>query len=381
MNSLAHTRGHFSAGLALFLAAALLLIWSPEVEARRFIIKLTPGVDIQPVIDRAAASRGARISVRRARIIASSVKPVRRLGRAAPGGASTSVNPLERALFVVSRDTGLTTEDIRQLVGGVNVEYVEEDPQLILFTVPSDPYFGQQWHLLNDGQPYAAIERIEGFENDILTVDSGFSGEDIGLRANYTAPYPVRRRPRIAIIDTGVDDLHPELAGQIWINADEIAGNGIDDDHNGLVDDIRGYDFSGDSLSLDAAYADNDPSDPVGHGSHIAGIIAALPDGEGVVGVCPQALLMPLKIFPNAFATVASEAIVYAVNSGADVISVSWGSPFRSRLLDEVFAYAIASGVFVAVASGNSGDNRRFQPADIEALFTVGATNSRGYVT
>ncbi len=302
-------------------------------------------------------------------------------GSAKATNVVSATNPLARILIVYASDTSITESQITALLGASNVEYVEIDPMLELFAVPTDEHFPDQWHLLNDGQAYLAIERIEGPENDTLKRVSGSAGEDIGLRGQYDNPEPVRKRPLVGVIDTGVDGKHPELAGKIWRNPDEIPDNNIDDDHNGLVDDVSGYDFSGDSALFSNQITDNDPSDSVGHGSHVAGIIAAASDGVGVVGVAPEAEILPVKIFPNAFSSVGAEAVIYAVNSGADILNISWGTRFPSRLLVEAFAYARAQEVFVAVASGNSGDNSRFQPADLPTVFTVGATNSAGKVT
>lgn len=361
----------------MLLAAGMIFLTPTLAGAKRYIVRLADSVDIQAKLNQTHS----RFTLRRPTAAAQVRKTSGRQKKMSAASQTPIANPLERILFVNTLDTSAGIDDIRASIGASQIVYIEEDYPLTLFDFPTDRLFPLQWYLVNDGQSYLAVERIAGFNNDRLTVDSGLIGEDVGLRAHYVSPFPVRKRPVIAIIDTGVDDLHPELQGQMWFNTDDIPGNGIDDDHNGLIDDYRGYDFSGDSLSLEAEFADNDPSDQIGHGSHLAGIIAAIPDGEGIVGICPQALIMPLKIFPNGFATIAAQAVVYAVNNGADVINISWGTPFRSLLLDEVFAYATASGVFVAVASGNSGTNQRFQPADIEDLFTVGATNSHGYVT
>ncbi len=358
------------------------------VGGKRFIVKLSPEADLGALfgITSALPAPGSVVAKSGIQFKRPAIA-LQKLSSRASARASklnrrgVSVNPLERILVVATADSSVGVSQIEALIGLSNIEYIEADPILELFDLPTDEHFPNQWHLLNNGQSYLAIERIDDIENDTLKLVSGIAGEDIGLRAEYTSPAPKRKRPLVGVIDTGVDDTHPELAGKIWTNPDETPENGIDDDHNGLIDDVHGFDFSGDSITITDQLTDNDPADSVGHGSHVAGIIAAANDGVGVVGVAPEVEILPVKIFPNAFASVGAEAVIYAVNSGADILNISWGSRFPSQLLVEAFAYAREQGVFVAVASGNSGDNSRFQPADLPTVFTVGATNSAGKVT
>src|SRR5207248_7768408 len=113
---------------------------------------------------------------------------------------------------------------------------------------------------------------------------------------------------------------HPDIAANVWTNSDEIPGNGIDDDHNGFVDDTRGWDFGN---------GDNDPTDFFGHGTHVAGTIAAVGNnGVGVVGVAPKARIMPVKGFDDSGSGNSANlarAIIYAADNGADVLNNSWG--------------------------------------------------------
>ncbi|MBN4072339.1 S8 family serine peptidase, partial [bacterium AH-315-F03] len=352
----------------------------------RFIVKLCETADLQRVFQLSGKLPAPGATIVRDSVVFHRPKvalavPPKRTSHYRGEAIANAKNPLRYALIAISDGSRTTIADIAQQLGPHNIEYVEIDPILMRFEFPTDELFSQQWHLVNDGQEYIGIERVDGIENDFRVTVSGLPNEDVGLRGHYQNANLVRKRPLIAIIDTGVDDLHPELQQSIWRNPDEIPDNGIDDDHNGYVDDTWGWDVSGDSLRITDFLSDNMPTDEIGHGSHIAGIICAAENGFGVVGIAPQAEIMSVKIFPNAFGSVGAEAIIYAVNNGADIINVSWGTPFRSRFLDEAFAYAVANDVFVAVASGNSSDNTRFQPADIEALFTVGASNSVGKVT
>lgn len=153
----------------------------------------------------------------------------------------------------------------------------------------------------------------------------------------------------IAILDTGVDTEHPDLKNKIWQNPGEIAGNGIDDDGNGLVDDIMGWDYIN---------SDNDPKDDNSHGTHVAGIAAAeTNNGIGIAGVNWQAKIMPLKVFQSSGrgdVAVISQGIIYATQKGATVINMSFGSYARSLAMEDALANAYATSVLVA-AAGNDG--------------------------
>src|SRR5262249_8554839 len=138
------------------------------------------------------------------------------------------------------------------------VEYAVPDYDLPLDATPDDPDFGQQWGMTAIGAPLA-WDRVTG-------------------SASVT----------VGLLDTGVQLTHPDLAANIWTNPGEIAGNSIDDDANGYVDDVHGWDFRNN---------DNDPADDINHGTHVAGIIgAAGNNGLGVTGVNWTVGLMPLKI-------------------------------------------------------------------------------------
>jgi len=280
-----------------------------------------------------------------------------------------------------SDSKSLAAADVTALLGADNVEYVEPDYYVEFFTIPSDSLFSNQWYLYNEGQPYYGILRRDGPGNDSLVTKVGTVDKDMRLWSFYMVPPAETTKVVVAIVDTGVDPFHPELAGRLWRNDDEIPYNDIDDDHNGLVDDTLGYDVSGDIQTLFDPIGDNDPTDIVGHGTHIAGIVAANSNPQGVSGVAPFAQIMPVKIRPNATTAVGVAGIVYAVNAGAQVINISWGTPFESGLLQEAMEFARVNGVFVAVAPGNTGGNDRFFPAAYERTFAVAAGNSDGNMT
>lgn len=152
----------------------------------------------------------------------------------------------------------------------------------------------------------------------------------------------------VAVIDTGVDYTHKDLADNIWVNEGEIPGNGIDDDGNGYVDDVHGVDF---------VEGDSDPMDEHGHGTHVAGIIAMTPGNGGGVGVAYGAKIMCVRAGQanGSFAsTDIAKAIKYAADNGADVINMSFGGRGRSYLVESALQDAFPSCVLVA-AAGNDG--------------------------
>ncbi|MDO9549209.1 MAG: S8 family serine peptidase, partial [Candidatus Marinimicrobia bacterium] len=153
----------------------------------------------------------------------------------------------------------------------------------------------------------------------------------------------------IGIIDTGIDWHHPDLKNKIWTNPDEIPDNGIDDDQNGFIDDVRGWDWIN---------HDNDPMDDNSHGTHVAGIAAAeANNGIGIAGVNWQAKVIPIKVFQSSGrgdAATITQGIIYAANKGATVINMSFGSYARSLTMENALANAYATAVLVA-AAGNDG--------------------------
>jgi subtilisin family serine protease len=157
----------------------------------------------------------------------------------------------------------------------------------------------------------------------------------------------------VAVIDSGVDYSHEDLAGNMWVNAGEIPDNGIDDDNNGFVDDVYGADVVGSEYDHDG-----DPQDDNGHGTHVAGIIAAQGNNDiGIIGVAPNAQIMAIKAAQYSgvlTSTDISEAILYAYQQGADIINMSFGGSGRSVLEEEALAVAFSNVVLVA-AAGNQG--------------------------
>ncbi|OGQ35586.1 MAG: hypothetical protein A3F16_04390 [Deltaproteobacteria bacterium RIFCSPHIGHO2_12_FULL_43_9] len=173
----------------------------------------------------------------------------------------------------------------------------------------------------------------------------------------------------VAVVDTGVDKTHPDLSMNIWTNSGEIPGNGIDDDGNGFVDDVSGWDF---------ATRDNNSDDDNGHGTHVAGLIAAKDNNTiGIAGGCPSCRVVGVKVLSGlGFGTIAGivEGILYTVSLQADVINMSLGASGYSKVLEDTVNFAFDNDVVVVVAAGNSSDLAAFySPAGVRRAVTIAA--------
>jgi subtilisin family serine protease len=255
------------------------------------------------------------------------------LERTARVRASETIGRSRIARVVLDTDT--TVAQAQALYAAdPNVEFVEPNYLLQAQTLPDDTDFSRQWALYNTGQTVSGYAGTAGADMDAP------SAWDISTGRSDIV---------VAMVDTGCDLNHPDLAANIWSNPGEIPGNGLDDDGNGYIDDIHGWDF---------VDADNLPQDATGHGSHVAGIIAAVGgNGRGIAGVAWQVRIMPLR-FMNAFneGTIADAiaAIEYALDKGVKIINCSWGSSSCSLALKRVMDEADA--LFVCAAGNNGGD-------------------------
>ena len=189
----------------------------------------------------------------------------------------------------------------------------------------------------------------------------------------------------IAITDTGVEFTHPDLTENIWSNQGEIGvdntgkdkrTNDIDDDNNGFIDDWRGWDFFSDVSNT----GDNSPMPGNAHGTHVAGIAAAVTNNNrGIAGTNPFAKIIPVKIGPDNPNSLSvgfgSEAILYAATLGADIINCSWGSSGYQQSEHEVIKEATNIGACIVAACGNDNANAAFYPAAYPEVLSVASVN------
>ncbi len=176
----------------------------------------------------------------------------------------------------------------------------------------------------------------------------------------------------IAIIDSGIDLNHTDLVTKIWTNPGEIPGNGIDDDNNGYKDDVHGWNF---------VASNNIVEDDNGHGSLVAGIAAAVGNnGQGIIGVCPQCQLMPVKVMNSAgtanYSAIAA-GVLYAAQKGAQVINLSVGGYADSNILRTAIETAANTyGVVIVAGAGNDNQDVPFYPAAYDSVLAVAGTQT-----
>lgn len=181
----------------------------------------------------------------------------------------------------------------------------------------------------------------------------------------------------VAVLDTGIDYNHEDLKNNIWTNTKEIAGNGIDDDSNGYVDDIQGWNFNNNN---------NNVLDNNGHGTHVSGTIAAENNGIGVTGIAYNSQIMAIKVLDEkgsgSYANIAN-GIRYAVDNGADVINLSLGSNSGNNAIKSAIEYASSKSVIVVMAAGNNGDPTPSYPARYadKSGIAVGAVDQKNQLT
>ena len=231
---------------------------------------------------------------------------------------------------------------------------------------------------------------VSPWERGDVNGDEGLDQGDVDyLAAHLTGgPAPVdysKNSATIAVIDTGIDATHEDLQGRIWTNVEEVADNSIDDDGNGFVDDVHGWDFThcvGSQCAVEKS-EDNDPRDQHGHGTHVAGtLVANINNQKGIVGVCPYCTVMPIQGIDSTgygYLDDLARSVLYAVDSGADVINMSWISVIQSDLLHSVITYASQQGVVLVAGAGNSNSNvGSYVPAGYDEVITVTSVDHFG---
>ncbi len=238
---------------------------------------------------------------------------------------------LNMYLYALPLNVLMSLEILNNINKSTVIEYAEPNYNTILIQ-SSDPYYNLLWPLKNNSYP----------------------GIDINVE-NAWLKTKGRESVIVAVLDTGVDFTHEDLKDNMWKNDKEIPNNGIDDDKNGYIDDIYGWDFHNNN---------NDLTDDNSHGTHVAGTIAAVENTIGVIGVAPLVKIMPIKIFGsngeiNSFSDIIL-AIEYAYNNGATVANMSFGGIGKSTSLYDEMEYA--SSILFVSAAGNRGANNDTTP-------------------
>jgi len=299
--------------------------------------RIVPGV---VVLKRAVTGQPAKAQARwQERLATAGADEVRRLiNRSRPGSGRLDNlvrvrlkqgQDVYRAIDILSRDP--------------SVIWAEPMYIRMLDYTPNDPSFGAQWHL--------------------TTIQSRESWDTAKTQGEVM----------IGIIDTGVHWEHPDLEANIYTNPGEVPDNGADDDQNGFVDDVHGWDF-GDE--------DNDPTpEESGHGTLVAGTAGAVTDnGVGIASPAFNARILPVKLpvveIEGSYGVYGwLEALVYAVDMGADIINLSFSGPGYSYAEQEVIDYAAGNDVLVVASAGNENQDIRHYPASFRNVLCVAATS------
>ncbi len=273
--------------------------------------------------------------------------------------SATEIKKLKHVpISVVQRKSSAAGLDqfIETLKNDPTVEYAEKIPLAYIQYLPSDPDFSEQWPLNNTGQM------------------GGTAGVDIGAVDAWDQEDGSSNTIVVAVLDTGIDYTHPDLTANVWTNPgedawadpfDPLTGNGLDDDGNGFIDDWKGWDFVGSNVLLPSP--NNDPKDMVGHGTHVAGIVAAASNTVGGVGINYQAKILTIKVGDNSMlinSLKSIEAIDYLIDlktrptqgePNLRIINASWTQALPLKAMKTAIEAAGEAGILFIVAAGNGG--------------------------
>ncbi len=242
-----------------------------------------------------------------------------------------------------------------------DVEYVQEDLQVSLYDVPGDTRFPEQWGLDNSGQTingHAGVSGVDISALDAWDKTKGSTGVVVG------------------VLDTGIDIDHEDLRDNIYTNTGEIPSNGIDDDNNGYIDDVNGWDFvGGNNTVFDSPVSDL-------HGTHVSGIISAKDNDKGIRGAAPGVKIMPLKCINGNYGYTSDiiEAIEYCKIMGIKIMNCSWGGLEENRALYDAMEN---SQILYICAAGNMSSNVSQTPVypacfNIPNIISVAAIQNNG---
>lgn len=247
--------------------------------------------------------------------------------------ADAKVEALDSETFLLQTNEATTAAELASRFAPGEYEFIEPDVLVTHALAANDQYYAKQW-------AHAKVHSPQAWDVS--------QGEGV----------------TVAVVDSGVDYTHPDLRDNMWVNPGEIANNGRDDDGNGYVDDVYGWNF---------VSKNNKPKTEVGgsnHGTHVAGTIGAVGNNRiGIMGHAPRVRIMALKFLGkngSGYTSDAVKAIDYAIRNGAKVINNSWGSYSKSTAVSQAIDRARAAGVLFVAAAGNSGmnnDSKPFYPA------------------
>ncbi|MGC9316485.1 MAG: S8 family serine peptidase [Armatimonadota bacterium] len=314
------------------------LMAAAGANARRGLLMLIAGLSLLLVAAGTVSAQSIRSGIVPGRMLVG-VRPTMRTSQVQAlqtiaGGRVTKRLAGGRVL-VVELPQGVSTQaaTVRTL-GDPDVLFVEPDRMVYPALIPDDPKYPEQWHLPQIRAPEA------------WDVSRGSADVVIG------------------IVDTGVDIDHPELASKIFVNRAEVPDNGVDDDANGFVDDVNGWDFENDTNNPNPEPdgvdddSNGDVDDQVNHGTLVAGLAAAVGNnGFGVAGVDWRVRILPVQVFPDDGGTSVSqviEGIDYAIEMGVDIINLSVGGEYAQSFTPAI-TRAYEAGILVVAAAGNAG--------------------------